>query len=95
MTWGEESKNTAELEAQFAGAGLFMAAQNNEVADVKKQIEAGIDPNSTMADGLTPLFMVGSQSLSDDLPKQMLGCSLSALLSVSVCTSSTQLTHSL
>jgi hypothetical protein len=27
MTWSEESKNTAELEAQFAGAGLFMAAQ--------------------------------------------------------------------
>ena len=40
-----------------SGAGLFMAAQNNEVEDVKKQIESGIDPNSSMNDGLTPLFM--------------------------------------
>ena len=39
------------------GAGLFMAAQNNELEDVRKQIESGIDPNSSMNDGLTPLFM--------------------------------------
>ena len=57
MTWSEESKNNAELEAQFAGAGLFMAAQNNEIEDVRKQIDSGIDPNSSMNDGLTPLFM--------------------------------------
>uniref|UniRef100_A0A7S0SLN4 Ankyrin repeat domain-containing protein n=1 Tax=Mantoniella antarctica TaxID=81844 RepID=A0A7S0SLN4_9CHLO len=57
MTWSEESKNTAELEAQFAGAGLFMAAQNGEIENVRKQIEAGVDPNSKMNDGLTPLFM--------------------------------------
>lgn len=57
MTWSEESKNTAELEAQFAGAGLFMAAQNNEMDDVKKQLASGVDPNSSMNDGLTPLFM--------------------------------------
>ena len=57
MTWSEESKNNAELEAQFAGAGLFMAAQNNEIENVRKQIDSGVDPNSSMNDGLTPLFM--------------------------------------
>lgn len=57
MTWAEESKSTPELEAQFAGAALFMAAQNNELADVRGQIESGVDPNSSMSDGLTPLFM--------------------------------------
>ena len=45
------------MEAEFAGAGLFMAAQNNELESVASQLAKGADVNGTMQDGLTPLFM--------------------------------------
>jgi len=52
-----DPEKTAAMEAQFAGAGLFMATQNNEMDAVRKQLDGGTDVNSSMNDGLTPLFM--------------------------------------
>jgi len=51
------SNNIPPEEYQFTGAGLFMAAQNNDIAKVASDIKMGANINGQMQDGLTPLFM--------------------------------------